>query len=87
LIIDSLLSFLSDLVTGFLENLPPLPDVFSDSLSYVSDAGSYLGGIMSPFGFIVPWSSFYIALGLWVLAFGYFVSLAIARFLLGLFVK
>lgn len=66
MITQRLLNFTAALLAELLSLLPPLPQGLSDALANVPDWVGTIGGYGSTVGFIIPWTSFAAAAGLWL---------------------
>ncbi len=82
MITQSLLNWLADFIARAITLIPPLPDVWANSLAYIETAGAYLGPLVSNTGVLIPWSTFGAALAIWAAVVAFWALMLALRVVL-----
>lgn len=66
MIVQNFLDWLSQLVGGFLQLIPPLPPEVEDALDTLAEGGAFVSSKMGNFGVLVPFDAFATAVQWWL---------------------
>jgi len=83
-IVQGILDFISSVLSGLIDLIPPLPGSTADSLAAISGSGSTLGAILTKLGILIPWGTVSACLTVWVGLITYWGASLLVRVILWL---
>jgi len=79
MIIQGLLDLMSQWISGVLGLIPPMPQVWADSLAWATDGASWMGGQLALLGPLVPWAVLTVLVNAWFGALAFWAAMTAIR--------